>query len=140
MAQLLSSRSNYGLMVLMELAKNCERRQLSLHSIASSQGLSLSYLEQIMPALRRARLVEAERGRGGGYRLARRPESISVVELLEVLEGPVQAIGCQGTGCPAGNLCSTCSFWLAVQRRLHRMLREVTIADLVAKDRCYILK
>jgi len=126
-------------MALVELAKHYGWRAVSLSSIASSQNLPLSYLEQLMPDLRKARLVVSERGRGGGYRLARSPETISVVEVLEALEGPIWAISCQGRNCYAHDPCITCSLWLAVQRYLHRALRKITIADLLAKDRCCIL-
>lgn len=139
MANLLTTRSNYGLLILIALAENYGRGSLPLGAIASSQKLPLSYLEQLMPDLRKARLIVAERGRGGGYRLARSPDSISVVEALEAVEGPIRIISCQGRYCPSAGLCATCGFWLAVQRRFHRILREVTLADLLAKDRCYLL-
>lgn len=139
MAQLLTSRSNYGLLVLIELAKNYGQRTIALGTVASSQNLPLSYIEQLMPNLRKACLVVAERGRRGGYRLARPPEAISVVEVLEALEGPILAISCQGKSCPIQDSCATCGFWLAAQRGFHRLLRKVTIADLLAKDRCYVL-
>jgi Rrf2 family cysteine metabolism transcriptional repressor len=139
MAQLLTTRSNYGLLILITLAENYGQGPLPLSAVASSQNLPLSYLEQLVPDLRRARLLVAERGRGGGYRLARSPDNISVVEILEVLDGPIHIISCQSRHCPSAGFCATCDFWLAVQRRFHRILREVTLADLLAKDRCYLL-
>jgi Rrf2 family protein len=139
MAHLLTTRSNYGLLTLINLAEEYDRGPVPLNAIASSQKLPLSYLEQLMPDLRKARLIVAERGRGGGYRLARPPDNISVVEALEALEGSIHIISCQGGRCSSVGLCSTCSFWLAAQRQLHRMLREVTLADLLAKDQCHLL-
>lgn len=134
MAKLLGSRTTYGLLVMTELAKNYGQVPVSLSKIASSFNLPLSYLEQLMINLRKARLVLAKRGKEGGYLLARRPDLISISEILEVLEGPIQMVGCQSNnGCPLTNSCGMCSFWLDFQRKVHRSLREKTLSDLLSE-------
>lgn len=135
MARLLGSRSDYGLLILMELAKSYGQKLVPLSKIASSYNLSLSYLEQLMIVLRKARLVIAKRGKEGGYSLTRRPDLISITEILEALEGPIQMVGCQGGGeCPLNVSCMMCGFWLELQRKLHRSLRETTLSDLIARN------
>lgn len=135
MARLLTSRGDYGLLVMKELAKNYGQAPLSLSKIASSFNLPLSYLEQLMIDLRKAHLVVAKRGKSGGYFLARRPDLISITEILEALEGPIQMVGCQSDGgCPLTSSCGMCSFWLDFQRKVHRDLRETTLSDLLSKD------
>lgn len=136
MPRLLGSRGTYGLLVMMELAKNYGQSPVPLSKIASSFNLPFSYLEQLMIELRRARLVLAKRGKEGGYSLTRRPDLISITEILEVLEGPIQMVSCQSSQeCPLNTSCNMCSFWLDFQRKVHRSLREKTLADLLTKDR-----
>lgn len=136
MAKLLGSRGTYGLLVMMELAKSYGQDSVPLSEIASSLNLSFSYFEQLMIDLKKARLVLAKRGREGGYRLARQPDLISITEILETLEGPIQMVSCQSSQeCPLNTSCSMCSFWLDFQRKVHRSLREKTLADLLIKDR-----
>jgi len=88
-----------------------------------------------MIALKKARLVVARRGKEGGYLLARRPDLISITEILEALEGPIQIVSCQSPKqCPLNSSCEMCSFWLDFQRKVHRDLRETTLSDLLTKD------
>jgi Rrf2 family protein len=136
MARLLGSRTTYGLLVMTELGRNYGQDPVSLSRIASSFNLPLSYLEQLMIGLRKACLVLAKRGKEGGYALSRRPDLISVTEILEALEGPIQMVGCQSNkGCPLTDSCGMCSFWLDFQRKVHRSLREKTLADLLSEKR-----
>lgn len=135
MAKLLGSRGTYGLLVMTELARNYGQNPVSLSKIASSFNLPLSYLEQLMINLRKAQLVAAKRGKEGGYFLARQPDLISITEILEALEGPIQMVSCQSNeGCSLSTSCGMCSFWLNFQRRVHRSLREKTLSDLLSRD------
>lgn len=134
MSRLLGSRTTYGLLVMTELARNYGQKPVSLSKIASSFNLPLPYLEQLVINLRKARLVLAKRGKEGGYLLARRPDLVSITEILEALEGPIQMVSCQSNGGCLSTSCSMCSFWLDFQRKVHRDLRETTLSDLLAKD------
>ena len=135
MAKLLGSRGTYGLLIMTELARNYGQNPVPLSKIASSSNLPLSYLEQLMIGLRKAQLVAAKRGKEGGYLLARQPDLISITEILEALEGPIQMVACQSSGgCPLSTSCDMCSFWLDFQRKVHRSLREKTLSDLLTKD------
>ncbi len=134
MAKLLGSRGTYGLLVMRELARNYGQTPVSLAKVASSLRLPLSYLEQIVIDLKKAFLVSAKRGKEGGYQLSRRPDLISLTEILEALEGPIQMVSCQGgQDCALIDSCGMCNFWLDFQRKIHRGLREKTLADIIEK-------
>ena len=134
MPKLLTSRGDYGLLVIVDLAKNLGENPRPVSDIARLYRLSPSFLEQIALGLRKAGLITSLRGKNGGYILARRPESISVVEVLEALEGPLQLVSCQGGQCPVESSCLTQDFLMVFQRHVHRSLREISVADLLAKS------
>jgi Rrf2 family protein len=90
----LSTKGRYGLRAFVDLAVNEKGGPVSLTNIAGRQGISVSYLEQLMAKLRRARLVESIRGVKGGYRLARSASEISVGEVLRALEGDLTPADC----------------------------------------------
>lgn len=92
----LSTRARYGLKALIDLGLHCETEAVSIQSIAGRQNISDSYLEQLMAKLKKAGLVESTRGAGGGYRLGRPAEEISVGDVLRVLEGSLEAAQCSG--------------------------------------------
>jgi Rrf2 family protein len=88
-----------------------------------------------MIELKKAHLVVAKRGKNGGYYLSRKPRLVSLTEILEVLEGPIQMVGCQEPeGCPLTSSCGMCNFWLDFQRKVHRSLREKTLADFLKEE------
>src|ERR1041384_8256616 len=87
------SKGYYGLLALVDLAQNSKGRQLAqVKEIAKRQRIPEEYLGQIMVLLKRANLVHGARGPGGGYRLARPPEKISVTEGRKGLEGPLMGV------------------------------------------------
>ena len=83
----LSTRARYGLKALVDLGLHCETEAVSIQSIAARQGLSDSYLEQLMAKLKKAGLVTSIRGASGGYYLAKPASEISVGDILRALEG-----------------------------------------------------
>ena len=133
MPRLLTSRGDYGILLMASLAKDPDKRPHSLSEIASSCHLPLTFLEQIAFDLRKSQLLSAQRGRNGGYLLTRRPEMISLVEILEVLEGPLKTVPCQDSQCSLSN-CSTRGFWEVLQRYLHKTLQRITLADLISEN------
>lgn len=134
MPKLLTSRGDYGLLLSVDLAKNWGEGPRSIADVARFYHLPSSFLEQIALELRKAHLLVSLRGKSGGYVLARRPALISVVEVLEALEGPLQIVTCQGGQCPVEGSCLTQDFWMALQRHLHGSLRKVTLEDLLKRS------
>jgi Rrf2 family cysteine metabolism transcriptional repressor len=84
----ISSKGDYGLRALFDLAQHYGEGPIQSEAIANRQGIPVNYLNQLLITMRRAGLVESLRGPQGGHRLARTPESISLFEALTVLEGP----------------------------------------------------
>lgn len=109
-------------------------RLVSLAEIAAAQMLSLAYLEQLFARLRRAGLVLATRGPGGGYRLARPPAAIAIAEIVEAVEEPIGATRCEegGPGCMGnGERCLTHELWAELGDQIRLFLQHVTLADVV---------
>ena len=95
----MSTRSIYGLRALIDLGLHAGTETVSLQSIAARQNISINYLEQIMPLLKKAGLITSSRGAQGGYRLGRPADEISVGDVLRVLEGDLRAVRCQCGSC-----------------------------------------
>ncbi|MBQ9062223.1 MAG: Rrf2 family transcriptional regulator [Eubacterium sp.] len=90
----LTTRGRYGLRAMIDLAVHEQESAVSAQSIAERQDLSERYLEQLIRAMKKAGLVESIRGAGGGYRLARPADQISVGDILRALEGSIDAVSC----------------------------------------------
>ena len=141
----LSTRGRYAVMAMVELAargdadgdspaaKGQGRGQVSLAEIAQAQHLSLAYLEQLFGPLRRAGLVASARGPGGGYRLARSATAISISEIVEAVDEPINATRCDegGPGCLAGTRCLTHDLWDELGNQIRLFLRGVTLDDVI---------
>jgi Rrf2 family protein len=128
-----SSKGHYGLLALAELAGNYRlQRAVQLKEIADSQGIPEQYLGQIMALLKRGELVHGARGPTGGYRLARPPESISVKEVLQVLEGPIAGfdLGARRGGPLPIVTRRLNETWSRGLRAMETVLDETTLADL----------
>lgn len=133
-----SSKGHYGLLALAELAENYKlRRAVQVKEIANNQQIPLQYLGQIMLLLKRGNLVHAARGPSGGYILTRPPESISVKEILSVLEGP--GVGFDSKAQAQGRSISKVTqrlveTWARGVRAMETVLEETTLADLCKPD------
>jgi Rrf2 family transcriptional regulator, cysteine metabolism repressor len=129
----IGSKGHYGLLALAELAANYRmRRAVQVKEIASNQNIPSEYLGQIMVILKRAHLVHGSRGPTGGYILARAPETISVKEILQALEGP--GVGLDSIPRGGGGLSSVTQklieTWARGVRAMEQVLEETTLADL----------
>ena len=111
---------------------------ISLAEISKREDISLPYLEQLFVKLRRAGLVEAVRGPGGGYRLARSPDSIRVSEVLEAVEETVDAThtGAGATGGVSGTRAQSLTnrLWLSLSASVYVFLHQVRLSDVVKND------
>ena len=131
---LVSTRGRYALRVMLELAQHGRDCYTALSSIASEQGISGKYLESIISTLARAGLVEGQRGKGGGYRLARKPCDYSVGEILRLAEGSLAPVSCLEAGatpCPKASSCRTLPVWEKLESLICGYLDEVTLTSLL---------
>ncbi len=128
-----SYRTEYAIRALVTLAEHWEKPPVGLSRIAVQKDVSFKYLEQLMMALRKAGLVKARRGRTGGYSLTRPPTAITLAEVLDVLEGPVQIRDCApgDEACRFSKDCMVKYLWREMERSLVTILRSRTLADLV---------
>jgi Rrf2 family iron-sulfur cluster assembly transcriptional regulator len=126
----LSTKSHYAVTSMMDLALRQRRGPVTLADIAAVQGVSLSYLEQLFARLRGASLVRGVRGPGGGYRLARGAEEISVAEIVDAIgESPVPSTF-EGGKPPQAEL-----LWAQLSREIHAFLAGISLADCLQHDR-----
>ena len=135
----LSTKGRYGLRAMVDIAGNGGERAVSISSIAQRQNLSESYLEQLMSLLRKAGIIESVRGAGGGYRLARPPQSISVGEVLRALEGDLNPVECSallgaGEPCAAEDTCVTKYVWQRISQSINETVDQIFLSDLLREN------
>jgi Rrf2 family cysteine metabolism transcriptional repressor len=133
-----STKGEYGVRIMVDLARNYGGRPRSLTDIAQSESLPLAYLEQLVKLLRESEppLVSSTRGAHGGYRLSRSPEEITMGEIVRVLEGPIAPMICATEGemtqiCGYLEACKTRYLWTRVRDAVAQTLDTMTLADLV---------
>lgn len=130
-----SAREQYALRALAELARRYGQGPISLATIAKAQAISSAYLEQVVGRLRAAGLLDSTRGAGGGYALARSPQSLTVGDVLRALDGAIVPFSCLSDAdnppCRRGEgTCGARRVWERVQERLTEALDSTTLADL----------
>ncbi|MEI6044551.1 MAG: Rrf2 family transcriptional regulator [Chloroflexota bacterium] len=135
-----STRSEYGVMMLTDLAQHYGEGPLSLSDIAKHLSLTVPYLEQIVPALRKHGFVESVRGAKGGYVLATPPETIKMGAVIRALEDRIAVMGCaaednSAPNCHHENVCTATVLWLRVRDAIMQALDSTTLADLVPTRR-----
>ena len=111
---MISTKGRYALRVMADLAQHSGQGHIPMREVALRQGISLKYIERIMPALSREGLVDGIHGKGGGYRLSREPKDYTVGEILRLTEGELAPVACLREGaapCPRKEECRTLSMW-----------------------------
>lgn len=136
----ISTRGRYGLRAMVDIAIHANEKCISLKSIAERQGISESYLEQIISPLKKGGFVKSMRGSQGGYILNKNPENISVGDILRALEGNLSPVECvdnatsgENVSCAKG-VCSGCvtkSVWEKIYESLNDVIDNITLKDLV---------
>jgi Rrf2 family transcriptional regulator, cysteine metabolism repressor len=136
-----STRGEYGVRLMVDLARHFGQQPRSLNEISQAEGLQLKvqYLEQLVRSLREAGLVESTRGAHGGYRLSRAPEEMGMGEIVRALEGPIAPMICATEGqmeviCDRLDCCSTKYLWARVRDAITSTLDAITLADLVHEE------
>lgn len=131
---MISTRGRYALRVMIDLANNQTDGYIPMKDVAARQGVSLKYLEQILPILTKNRLVEAVHGKGGGYRLTKKPEEYKIGEVLRLTEGDLAPVTCLQEGAPKCDRiteCKTIGFWSGLDKVINEYLDSKTLADLL---------
>lgn len=134
---LVSTRGRYALRIMLELGRHEGEGCVPLPVIAENQQISEKYLESIVSVLAKAKLVEGQRGKGGGYRLTRPLSECSVGEILRLTEGSLAPVSCldgDSNACPRAGQCSTLPMWEKLDRLINGYLDSVRLSDLLGED------
>lgn len=131
----LSTKGRYAMVALADLALAGQEDLVSLAAVSKRQDISLPYLEQLFVKLRRAGLVEAVRGPGGGYRLARSPDAIRISEVMEAVEETVDAMhtGAGASGGVSGSRAQSLTnrLWEGLSAQVYVFLHQTRLSDVV---------
>ena len=134
---MISTKGRYAIRVMIDLAENGREGCVPLKDIAARQQLSRKYLEIIVKDLVSGGLLEGISGKGGGYRLVRKPEEYTVGEIIELTEGSLTAVACLADGaapCPRASTCQTIPLWAEYDKLTHDFFYGKRLTDLLNKD------
>ena len=133
-----STRGEYGVRMMVELARHHGAGPISLTEMADHEALPRPYLEQLVVSLREHGLVQSTRGAHGGYQLTREPHDIRMGEVLRALEGPIAPMVCASEDpshagiCERMGFCNVNHLWMTVRTAISTALDSITLADLAA--------
>lgn len=130
----LTTKSEYALLALIELAERSHGVPVSLKRIAQERSLPEPFLEQVFTALKGAGIVRAVRGARGGYLLTRPPDELTALDVVEAVEGPVRPTTCDAPACPSSGVCPAVPVWDRVTAAMREALASFTLSELVAHD------
>ena len=132
----ISAKADFAVRAAIELAAAPDGNAVPPERIATSQGVPLNFLENILSDLRIAGIVRSQRGADGGYRLAREPERISIADIIRAVEGPLATVrgGRPEDAEYPGPASQLPRVWIAVRKNLRSVVEQVTVADVAAAD------
>lgn len=136
----LTAKSEYGVLAAIDLACHYGTRPVSAREVAARRSIPPRFLEQILVSLRRAGLVASVRGARGGFELTRDPSSISVLDIVEALEGPLSASVCDGERgevCGQSGACAAAPMWARASAAVREVFATTTIGELAGAQRRY---
>lgn len=128
----LSTKGRYAVTAMMDIALHEKQGPVTLAEISQCQGISLSYLEQLFSKLRKHGLVTGVRGPGGGYRLAKTADKISIADIIQSVDEKLDMTKCGGKGdCSNGEKCLTHQLWFDLSCRLYKFLSGIKLDQYV---------
>jgi Rrf2 family protein len=133
----LSTRTRYGVRLMVELGLNYGKKPIFLRDIAKRENISEKYLSIIVIRLRGAGLVSSVRGVNGGYNLAKDPVQITLIEVVTVLEGNCHLVHCvkDSSSCSRAPICASRDLWILVCDSISDTLSSITLEWLIKKQR-----
>ena len=136
---MISTKGRYTIRVMIDLAEHDQGKYIPLKEIAARQEISKKYLEIIVKDMVAGGLLTGASGKGGGYRLNRKPEEYSVGEILELMEGTLSPVAClaeEVNDCPRKGACQTLPLWTEFDKLVHDFFFEKKLSDLIGnRDR-----
>ena len=133
----LSTKIRYGTRAMLELASRYGEGPVELREIAKKEGISIKYLEQVIIPLRTGGLVKSMRGSKGGYSLAKPPSEVSLKDVFEILEGPLNLVDClqDPKACSRSSFCITRDIWKEVSEAIYGIFHSVSFEDMLNRKR-----
>ena len=131
---MISTKGRYALRVMLDLAAHNNGQYIPLKDIAGRQEISVKYLENILASLSRVDLVDAARGKGGGYRLSKAPEEYPAGEIIRLAEGGLSTVACLkdgAEGCERAEDCLSLPLWQGLEQVVTEYLNSYSLADLL---------
>ena len=134
---IVSTKGRYALRVMVSFAQRGGDDYIPLKEIAEAEDISQKYLESIMTTLSKAGFVDAVHGKGGGYRLNRKPEEYTIGSILKLTEGSLAAVSCTAQGpaaCSRTTCCQTKPMWDKLDRMIDEFFEDITLANLLENN------
>ena len=131
---IVSTKGRYALRVMVSFAQRGGEEYIPLKEIAEAEGISQKYLESIMTTLSKAGFVDAVHGKGGGYRLNRKPEGYTIGSILKLTEGSLAAVSCTSQGaaaCARSECCQAKPMWDKLDKLIDDFFEGITLADIL---------
>lgn len=131
---MISTKGRYALRVMIDLAEHGGEGYIPLKEVADRQGISKKYLEIIVKELVKGKMLLGLGGRGGGYKLCRKPEEYPVGEILELMEGSLATVAClskDAESCSRASICKTLPLWAEFDKMVHDYFYGKMLADLL---------
>ena len=135
---IVSTKGRYALRVMVHFAQRGGEGYIPLKEIAEAEGISQKYLESIMSTLSKAGFVDAVHGKGGGYRLNRKPEDYTIGSILKLTEGGLAAVSCTSQGaaaCSRTQCCEAKPILDRIDKMIDDFFEDITLADLLKYGR-----
>ncbi len=131
----LTTKGRYAVTAMLDLAINEQQGAVTLRDIAQNQKISLSYLEQLFAKLRARQLVEGVRGPGGGYRLAKCADTISIAQIIAAVDEPMEFMDCGGNeNCRDGEKCLSHHLWESLTDQLDSFLSSMYLGAMMRES------
>ncbi len=135
---MISTKGRYSVRILLDLAEHENGSFIPMKEVAARQGISLKYIEKILPSLKNSGLIESVHGTGGGYRLLKDPENITLWEILVFAEGnslaPVACLQPNAPVCERASQCKTLGVWKDYYALTKNYFENITLADLAGSE------
>ena len=135
---MLSKKTKYGIKALTFIAKQEKGTMVQIATISENENISHKFLESILLTLRKAGILGAKKGKGGGYYLLKPANEIKMTDVIRTLEGPIAMVPCVSLNyyekcddCPDEEACSVHKLMIQVRDNTLQVLRNNTLADLV---------
>lgn len=130
----ISTKGRYALRMIVDLAEHSDEGFVTLKEIAERQNISKKYLEQIVAALNKGEILQANRGYAGGYKLAKSPDKLTVNEILKLTEGGLTPVACVGGApCDRSAECATMFVWQGLDKVVSQYLSSITVQDIISR-------